>query len=297
MTTETIPNDFEPNQVMTTDRVERNMANLFIHNKTGPIEVIIEEGEELGTAWILDEEQQNKGREYVRRILEHLDSKVEFWDNETLDNHINPEYIKLENGQTQKVEEAIEEANIVDKQYESRIKNILNKHKEAISTHAYDLGKYKGEKIKIKMNDMTPISCPYRPPPPQYREQALKILEQLEKENIITRQYAPFAAQIRWVVKAAPDDHGRIPGQKLQTNKDPELRMAIDYSHMCGRVTKQQFPLTPVKKILALLRNSKVISSLDLRKAFYQIEICDESKLVWAFEGRTVIIHNKATAG
>ena len=137
---------------------------------------------------------------------------------------------------------------------------------------------------------MTPIHCPYRPPPPQYRAQAQKILEQLERENIITRQYAPFAAQIRWVVKSAPDDHSRIPGQKLQTNKEAELRMAIDYSHMQGRVTKQQFPLTPVKKILALLRNSKVISSIDLRKAFYQIEVCDESKLVWAFEGRTVII-------
>ena len=29
---------------------------------------------------------------------------------------------------------------------------------------------------------------------------------------------------------------------------------------------------------------------LDLRKAFWQIEICDQSKLIWAFEGIGVIV-------
>ena len=127
------------------------------------------------------------------------------------------------------VEEAIEEANVVNKQYEKQIKEILTKHKEAISVHTYDIGRYKLEKIKIKMDDITPIHSPYRPPPPQLRNKAQAILNQLERYGIITKGYSPFAAQIRWVPKAQPDDHSRIPGQKAQDQEDPEPRMAIDY--------------------------------------------------------------------
>ena len=123
------------------------------------------------------------------------------------------------------------------------------------------------------------------------RNKALSILEQLVKADIITPGYAPFTAQIRWVVKAQPDDHSRIPGQKaINNDKGNDLRMAIDFSHMKSKVAKQQFPLVPVRKILQLLRGSRVISSLDLRKAFWQVEICDESKMIWAFEGESVII-------
>lgn len=287
MITEDTESEFDSDPVTsfpTIDTVINQEASLLVHNMEDTSPINIERGQVLGSAWIYDPSKEMSHK--VRRILEHMDNEIKYYDNITLDTEIQAENIGLEDVDgIQK--EGIEEANIVNKQYEKQVKEILSKHKEAISTHPYDLGRYKPEKIQIKMNNLEPVTIPYRPPPPQFRRQAQKILDQLEKAGVITAKYAAWVCQIRWVIKGQADDHSRIPGQKVQDkDKEPELRMAIDYSPMKDKVAKQQFPIVPVRKILALLRGSRYISSIDLTKAFWQVEICDESKIIWAFEGR-----------
>lgn len=288
MTTEDIEMGLGEDELIcipTLDIVINNEARILMHNSDYPCPIKIEKGEIIGTAWKYNEGNNNYAK--VRKILEHLDKETKYYDGITLDDEIEPETIGLEDTTVLEVEDAIEEANIVDKTFASRIKEILLKHREAISTHPYDIGRYNPGKIKIKMDNLDPVYIKYRPTPPQLKDKARKILEQLERANIITPSYAPWAAQIRWVVKAAPDDHSRIPGQKAeQKEADKDLRMAIDYSHMKNKVARVQFPLIPVTKLIFSLRESRFISSIDLRKAFWQVEICDESKMIWAFEGQ-----------
>lgn len=300
ISTEDSEGGLEPHElacIPTIDTVVQNSANILMHNKDYPCERHILEGDIIGAAWQYDKHNEKSYK--VRRILEHLDKETKFYDNLTLDEEVEPETIGLEDLTKIDIKEAIEEANIVNKTYMSRIKEILHKHKEAISTHAYDLGKYNVGPIKIKMNDLDPVHVPYRAPQPQLRNKAREILNQLVRADIITPGYAPWTAQIRWVVKPQADDHSRIPGQKInQKDKDPDLRMAIDYSHMRDKVAKQQYPIVPVKKILPLLRDKSYVTSIDLRKAFWQIEICDESKMIWAFEGcEEAFLHNRLPMG
>ena len=238
LTTEYEQTELEVHELIglwTIDTVINNTANILMHNKDYPAPIRINKGESIAKAWVMEEEDYID--EKVRRILEHIDKETKFYDDETLNKQIQVETIGLESIVNMDVEEAIEEANIVNKKYMNQIKEILNIHKKAISVHDYDLGKYNLEKIKIKMDDLTPIHSPYRPAPPQLRNKAIAVLDQLEKYGIITRGYSPFAAQIRWVPKAQLDDHSRIPGQKAQNQEDPEPRMAIDYSHMRDKVT------------------------------------------------------------
>merc|ERR1712082_122862 len=143
-------------------------------------------------------------------------------------------------------------------------------------------------KVKILMDTYLPCWDKYRSPNPQFRRQAEEILKQLVKYDVIAEGYSPFAAQIRWVVKAAPDaaeKEGKIPGQKKFDSKEIELRMAVDYITVNKQTSKVQYPIQPIKRILSRLRGTHVVSSIDIRKAFWNIELDEVSQKIFAFEG------------
>ena len=85
----------------------------------------------------------------------------------------------------------------------------------------------------------------------------------------------------------------KIPGQKRQESLGTELRMAVDYITVNKQTSKVQYPIQPIKRILSRLRGTHVVSSIDIRKAFWNIELDDVSRKIFAFEGceKSFVMH------
>lgn len=196
--------------------------------------------------------------------------------------------------QSSKLEDAIIHAKTPE--VRKQIRKILKENESIFSEHNYDIGHFcvngKVQKVKLHLTDTTPIIEKYRPLSPTKRAAAAEILEQLERSKIITRKVSGFASQCVWVTKSAPDLTPEkaaelgieyVPGAKDETAKR-NLRFCQDYRKLNTRLSSVQWPLPPIKSILARLRDMKCVSVLDASHSFYSIELDEESKLYTGFQ-------------
>ena len=281
--------DLDPMQsgvVPTNNLVDKNhQTQIYVHNDEGACPWIIKTGDIIGFA--MQKERMANGQDKVNRILEHIQTEIPFYDDEDLEVPLDD--IRLINKDELKTkEQAINEVNVYDLELRQRVIEILKRHPDVVSVHEYDIGRYI-HKVGIKMNSMNPVWSKYRPTPPRFRKAAEFILAQLERFDIITRGYSSFAAQTNWVLKAPRDltaTAGVTPGTKDESENDEyNIRLTVDFSKLNPSIAMVQYPILPVRKILGLLRGSHVISSLDLTKAFWQVELDDTSSRIFAFEG------------
>lgn len=188
------------------------------------------------------------------------------------------------------------EIHMEDPEEREKIREILKKHSKMFSRHNYDIGHFmiNGEvqKVKLSLSDKTPITERYRTISPAKREAAEMILQELEKNKIITRKASAWASQCVWVTKAQAElDPQRakelnldfIPGMKDPTSKR-NLRFCQDYRQLNNRLQQVQWPLPGVKDLLSRLRGTKYVSVLDASHSFYSIELDEESKLFTGFQ-------------
>ena len=177
-----------------------------------------------------------------------------------------------------------------------RIRDLLRKHRKIFSQHNYDIGHFvidgQVQKVKLTLSDTTPIVEQYRSMSPAKKEAAEQIIQQLEKYKIITRKASGWASQAVWVAKALPELTPQrakelgipfVPGTKDHQAKR-NLRFTTDFRALNERLQSVQWPLPPIKNILARLRGTKYVTVLDASHSFYCIELDDQSKLYTGFQ-------------
>ena len=192
-------------------------------------------------------------------------------------------------------EDVLSKVNCYHNKAKPQLMEIINKYKKAVSIHKYDLGKYNGEPVVVQIKEGShPVRTRFRPTPPQLFKPAQKLLDQLQKYNIISKETSAYSSAARWVVKAAPDltaqqckERNAAAGSKDDTSTELDLRLTIDLRQLNDRMIYENHPLISPKKILPLIAKAKFCSTIDLPSAFYQLPLHKDSRKYFGFSANS----------
>jgi len=93
---------------------------------------------------------------------------------------------------------------------------------------------------------------------PEKQAAAEKEFLELEKSGIVRRSTSPWASPLHLVLK-----------------KDGSIRPCGDYRQVNNVIQHDSYPLQLITDILHRLEGSKILSTIDLRKAYHQIPVAD----------------------
>jgi len=155
----------------------------------------------------------------------------------------------------------VNEDKILTPEQESKLKNLLRKHKDIMSTGDLDIGKCDVMKHRIDMYDDTPIKQRHRRIPPAMVDEVRQHLEQLLTCGIIRPSKSPWASPIVLVRK-----------------KSGKLRMCTDLRLVNLRTIKDSYALPRMDEIFDCLQGARYFSTIDMKSGYNQIEIEEEHK-------------------
>ena len=129
-----------------------------------------------------------------------------------------------------------------------------------------NLGHTSVVKHKIKLNDYTPFKGRYRRIPPHQYDKVRRHLKEMLEMGAIRRSNSPWASAVVLVRK-----------------KDGSLRFCIDLCKLNARTIKDAYSLPRIDETLDCLGGSVIFTSLDLKSAYWQVEMDEMSKQLTAF--------------
>ena len=115
-------------------------------------------------------------------------------------------------------------------------------------------------KHHIETGDTAPIKSKCRPLNPIIGEKVKKRLDDLQQRGVIRKSSSPWAWPILVVDKG-----------------DNDLRLVADYRRINESILGNAWTIPNIENSLANLANQKFYSSLDLKEAFYGVELTKES--------------------
>ena len=143
---------------------------------------------------------------------------------------------------------------------------VLNDYRDVVSLEGEKIRSTKLVEHKIRLKDPQKIVNlpPYRIPH-KYRDELENINSKMLKDDIIEPSISPYNSPLICVTK-----------------KSGECRPVIDFRTL-NNIVPECYPLPRIDEILYGLRGAKIFTSLDLRSAFHQVPLSDESKELTAF--------------
>ena len=154
----------------------------------------------------------------------------------------------------------------VTDEWKQVIKEKLIHYGARFTQHDLDLGHVTQVKHEIKLHDDTPFKEAYRRIPPALVGDVRKHLKEMLDMDCIRVSKSPYASAVVLVKKS-----------------DGSLRFCIDMRKLNQRTVKDQYAIPRIDETLDCLHGAKYFSSLDLKSAFWQIEIAEEDKAKTAF--------------
>ena len=146
------------------------------------------------------------------------------------------------------------------------------------------VGLLKDHQVKFNIDqDVPPVAQPARPIPFHLRERFNREILRMEEQGIIEEHHGPAP----WVSNAvlAPKDDGGV-------------RVTIDMRQANPAIKDTHLPVPRVDDIQSRLAGNKVFSKLDLRSAFHQLEIDEQSRHVTVFHaGDRLMRYKRMTMG
>ena len=144
---------------------------------------------------------------------------------------------------------------------DENLQDILKKYKSVFSEQS---GKFKGVNATLTLKENAqPKFCKARPVPYALKDKVEKELERLENEGIIQKvDHSDWATPIVAVPKG--DNTVRICGD-YKTTVNPQLQV-------------DQYPLPKIQDIFASIAGGQRFTKIDLRQAYNQLEMNDNSK-------------------
>ena len=150
--------------------------------------------------------------------------------------------------------------------------------------HSFDIGKF-DQKARVTMKSTRPIRDKIRPINPKVEEEAREIIEQLQKHRLITKANSPYCSNPVFVRKKPPEKKGKgaVAGE-LQEGAKGKLRIVLDYRKINEQIEANcNYPIPSIKGIIHKLRGAKYVSMVDLSNGYWNIELTDSSKPIFAF--------------
>lgn len=147
-----------------------------------------------------------------------------------------------------------------------KVKEMLNKHRNAISLHDRDLGRTATTKHVIDVQGNPPFKQKYRRVQGPLRHEVEQELRRLEGQGVIEKSSSPWSSPLIAVRK-----------------KCGNLRICVDFRSLNDLTKKDSFPLPNLIDALSNLQAVKYFSTFDLMQGFHQIEMDEASKEYTAF--------------
>jgi hypothetical protein len=116
------------------------------------------------------------------------------------------------------------------------------------------------------VTDSPPIKSKYYPVSPVVQREIDKQLQQMLEQDVIEKSNSPWSSPILLVKK-----------------KDGTYRFCVDFRKLNAVTAKDSYPIPYVSHTLDKLRDSKYLTTLDIKSAYWQIKMADESKQFTAF--------------
>ena len=156
---------------------------------------------------------------------------------------------------------------IENKDFADDLLNLLNDFRDVITIKDEKLGTCNIAKHEIRLKDKTCcVNKRQYQIPHKYKCELDKIHKQMERDGIIEESKSSFNSPLIVVKK-----------------KSGELRPVIDFRELNKMVIAEHYPLPRIDDMLSNLGGAKKFSSLDLRSAFHQIELSEDSRELTAF--------------
>ena len=118
----------------------------------------------------------------------------------------------------------------------------------------------------IELTDYTPIRHAPRRRSPAMWSVAQEVVREMHREGIVERS-------------ARASCHATI----IQKKSDGRFRFCIDFRDLNSRNKKDAYPIPNMDGILDKLRRAKYISKIDLKNAYFQVELSEKNRQYTAF--------------
>ena len=146
-----------------------------------------------------------------------------------------------------------------------RITTMLQKHAEAFSFRG-ELGRCKLMKHRIELTSGVPTRRPPYKVPETQRKVMENCIHEMLDQGVIEPTVSPFSSPVVLVPK-----------------KNGEWRFCVDYRALNSITKPDNFALPLASDIFSTLGGAKVMSTLDLDRGFWQVEVDEEDKEKTAF--------------
>ena len=148
----------------------------------------------------------------------------------------------------------------------AELDDLLTRHRETFSEGDHDLGRTRTEVHRIPTGDARPVRLPPRRVPLAYQPEVEEQIQQYVEMGIAEECVSPWAAPL-----------------VLVRGRDGSNRICIDYRGLNAVTKKDTHPLPKTAESLEALRSASVYSSLDLARAYHQVEVHPEDRDKTAF--------------
>lgn len=130
------------------------------------------------------------------------------------------------------------------------------------------IGKIKDVVVEIPIKaDAQPVAQPYRRVPLAFEEKVDKKMDELLAQGVIEKVNKPS----NWI------------SPMVVVPKGDDVRICIDMRRANQAVERENHPLPTVEDLMPLLCHSKWFSRIDVRQAFHQVEISENSRHITTF--------------
>ena len=154
----------------------------------------------------------------------------------------------------------------LERDQKSKYADVLKSYDDIISKNEYDVGQTAVVQHTIPLLDQKPVKQrPYRCPERLKGELSTQLNSMLE-HRMIDHSSSPWASPVLLVKK-----------------KSGKFRMCVDYRKLNAQTRKDSYPLPRICDLIEKFKGSKVFSTLDLMKGYYQVGMQPEDKEKTAF--------------
>ena len=146
------------------------------------------------------------------------------------------------------------------------------------------IGTLKNHQVKFFIDEeIEPVRQPPRPIPFHLRKKLERELEKMEEEGVIEPHHGP-APWISNLVLAPKDDGG--------------IRVVVDMRCANRAIKQTNIPIPRAEEISSQLAGYKFFTKLDLKSAFHQLELDEESRILTVFHAGTRLMrYRRLTMG
>ena len=152
------------------------------------------------------------------------------------------------------------------------IKDVLRRHRAAVSQNSEDIGRCDLVEHYIETGDHAPIATRQWPLPHSTIKNVEEQCEKMRKMGVIEPCHSAWQSPTLLVRK-----------------KNQEFRFCVDYRKLNSISVKDKFPIPRIEIILQSLRGAKRFTTLDLKSGYWQIKVAkrDRDKTAFATPNET----------